>query len=166
MSSSTDTPGGRLIPSFTTTPTSTTNTSPSLALQTSLLPHRNSFSATTRLPSKRSVLRRSRPSPVLALTTSVASSSPSSTTPPHPKPKKSTLARRHGQTTTRSSKMSTFPSSHTLTSAKTPRASILTAWSAPSSLPPKAASSSCTPVLTTRLVSTLLKISGNKSLLS
>lgn len=113
----------RLMPSSTRTLISTTNTFPSPVSPISPRLHRNSSSAPTRLPSRTSASLPFRPSPALVPTTSVVSSSPSSTTLQTPRARPSTSARLHGRITTRSSTMCTSRSSHTHTSARTPRVS-------------------------------------------
>ena len=148
--------------SFTPTQISTTSTFPSPVLQTSHLPRRNSSSAPIHLPSQRSVLPPSRPSPALAPTTLVDCSCKSSTTRRHLRQRRFTSARQHGQTTTRFSRTSIFLSRTTHTLAKTPRALTSMEWSAHSNLHPKEALCSSMPAHTTPLVSTLRKISGSR----
>lgn len=161
----TNSTSNRPTTSSTPTQTSTTSTSPSLVSQTSHPPHRNSSSAPTHPPFPRSVSPPSRPSRALVPTTLVVSSSQSSTNLPHPRPRRSTSARQHGQTTTRSSPTSTSQSRTTHTLARTPRVLTLMAWSAHSSPPRKEASSSSTLAHTTPQALTPRKNSGSRSLL-
>jgi hypothetical protein len=150
--------------SSTPTQTSTTSTSPSPVSQTSHPPRRNSSSAPTHPPSLRSASPPSRPSPAQVPTTLAVSSSKSSTTPPHLKPRRSTSARQHGQTTTRSSPMSTSPLRTTHTSARTPRVLTSMAWSAHSNPHQKEALFSFTLAHTTPQALTPHKNSGSRSL--
>lgn len=149
--------------SSTPTQTSTTSTFPSLALQTSHLPRKDSSSVPTHPPSQKSASLLFRLFPALVPTTLVVSSFKSSTTLPHLRQRRSTSARQHGQTTTRSFQTCTFPSRTTHTSARTPRALTLMEWSAHSNLHRKEASCSFMLARTTLPVSILLKSSGSRS---
>ena len=161
----TNSTSNRPTTSSTPTQTSTTSTSPSPVSQTSHPPRRNSSSAPTHPPSPRSVSPPSRPSQALVPTTLAVSSFKSSTTPPHLKPRRSTSARQHGQTTTRSSPTSTSQSRTTHTSARTPRVLTSMAWSAHSSPPQKEALSFFMLAHTTPQALTPRKSSGSRSLL-